>query len=303
MGEYLDAANVGYVDTPGLTEETLISKTSKHLELLHTGGEGDNTDEGKIVTYFQAVALPINRSQPLQQDLTYLATAAAAFEGDAYVWISAVEIKTDLSYEIHPLEVVINDLGDNVTLAKGQGLFVEIIVKNTQPISDVKFISFDPQGYNDDLHFGHVIYELGGSFGCSQKKYWREEYDKSPSGYTINRATVSYESLVNRDGKNELVTSQLSMSLFLATRNVSDPNNWITFRTSVSVTDLPTVQIGRTRLATFFVSVGEHTWFKTVEILLMDRQGQGEAREPFLQTVLYRLIPLIDPSFIAFAYE
>ena len=52
----------------------------------------------------------------------------------------------------------------------------------------------------DVFHIGEVQHDVGNAFACNSDRLVAR-YTRSPSGATVNNATLLFPSLVNRDGE------------------------------------------------------------------------------------------------------
>ncbi len=55
----------------------------------------------------------------------------------------------------------------------------------------------------DVFHIGEIDVDIGNAFACTGIERMQKTYTRSPSGITVNSATVSFPKLVNRDGKSK----------------------------------------------------------------------------------------------------
>ncbi len=87
----------------------------------------------------------------------------------------------------------------------------------TDPSDEVEFGVFQPLGYNDLFHFGHITYEVGNAYACSgDADLWVEKYVDSPTGLSVNNASVFHPFLINRECmKNRIFPFCLLFSLHM----------------------------------------------------------------------------------------
>lgn len=105
------------------------------------------------------------------------------------------------------------------SMTKGDSAMFIVEAFVTEPAADWEFGVFQPLGYNvgvvfesdldsvdasfifqDVFHIGKISKDVGNAFSCSPEKFWIEEYRSSPSGMSVNNASVKYPMLINREG-------------------------------------------------------------------------------------------------------
>ncbi|TRY70979.1 hypothetical protein TCAL_11102 [Tigriopus californicus] len=222
-------------------------------EQLHTEGFGDVGNANKIQAQFQAVVVNagLDENWSYQNGGTHYITVGIQY-GDEFLWIGQASFIVDLKNQDYDFAVNIESGPidtDKTSFMKGKGYIFTIRANVVEPVADVALQVFQPLGYNDVFHIGHIQRRMGNAFACSPQDGWQDKYSLSPSDLTVNNASIFYSFLVNRE----------------AQRDISNDANEIVFLVPVHVMNIDSLPPGVNRTLSFVLQVGKEKIWTTLE--------------------------------------
>ncbi|XP_059091103.1 uncharacterized protein LOC131886721 [Tigriopus californicus] len=242
-----------YVNEMPSHRKNFVAKTRMIREQLHTEGFGDVGNANKIQAQFQAVVVNagLDENWSYQNGGTHYITVGIQY-GDEFLWIGQASFIVDLKNQDYDFAVNIESGPidtDKTSFMKGKGYIFTIRANVVEPVADVALQVFQPLGYNDVFHIGHIQRRMGNAFACSPQDGWQDKYSLSPSDLTVNNASIFYSFLVNRE----------------AQRDISNDANEIVFLVPVHVMNIDSLPPGVNRTLSFVLQVGKEKIWTTLE--------------------------------------
>ena len=153
------------------------------------------SSSSEIEIDFTAVVVPSTNLASKQY-----VSVGVLYDSGTFLWVGQQEISTSAQTETFTNTGEVKSVPSSLDLGQHSVIEVEVIL--TQPVTDLTVSAFNTMGYDDTLHLGDPVRQMGGSYSCNEAAGWEVVKVHSISRKSVGKIDLTYKNLINLDSSH-----------------------------------------------------------------------------------------------------